>query len=544
MKVTVQIASAVLVAAAMTMLAACGGAADNGAKESSAAAPGSAEPRYGGTAIVGTFAEPILLNDAYLTDESSREVTDLVFARLMRSNERLEVEPDLAESQPEVSADGTVWTYRLRAGVTFHDGVPLTADDVVFTFRIFKDPRYTGPRTNEFATMSSVEAVDDYTVRFTLSEPDARFATIVTDYGILPKHLLGNVPIAELGDYREFNEHPVGAGPFKFVSWARGQNLALEAFDDYFDGRPYLDRVMFRFVANQSAGVLLLETGELDYLRVPESEVVTVEGMPHVTLHSTPQLAYTYIGWNLRNPLFVDRRVRQALTHAVDRQAFVDTILDGHGQVADSPATPLIAWAYSDDVPKFPYDPARARALLAEAGWSPGPDGVLQKDGRRFSFTLLTNDGNVVRRDLGVIAQQYLAEVGVEVKPAQLEWGAFLARITAPNSDFDAVILGWNLDLDPNPTSLWHSREIAQGLNRSAFSNARVDELADRNTSVLDQSERGAMLKEIYRIIAEEQPYMFLYYPDQVVGVRSDVHGFVQHARSEMYSVRRWWLDR
>jgi peptide/nickel transport system substrate-binding protein len=530
------------VASVLLALAGCDGSGGDGAAAASAK-PASSEPRYGGRVIIGAFAEPVSSNDLFASDAYSRELAALVFTRLMRMNERLEMEPELAEAPPDVSADGKVFTYHLHHGVKFHDGVELTARDVVFTYRIFKHPDYTGPRASQFSALSDVEAVDDYTVRFTLSEPDARFPANVR-YGILPKHLLDKVPVASLGDDRDFNDHPIGAGPFKLVDWTHGQTLTLEANPDYFGGRPYLDGVIYRFIANQSAGVLLLQTGEVDYLlSLPESEAQTVGEMPHVTLLGTLQHGYVYIGWNLRNPLFADKRVRQALAHAVDRQEFVDTILAGHGRVADSPASPVVDWAYPDDLPTFPYDPARAKALLAEAGWSPGPDGVLRKDGRRFSFMLLTNDGNEVRRDLGVIVQQQLAKVGVEVKPAQMEWGAFLDRVQPPRSDFDALILGWNLGNAVDPSN-WHSREIAQGLNYGGFSNARVDELVDRSIREVDRTERAATIKEIYRIVADEQPDLFVYNPEKLAALRSDVRGFVLHPRDYIYAPEKWWLDR
>jgi peptide/nickel transport system substrate-binding protein len=531
---------AAAVVAALLTLAGCGG---GGASATSTPKPASSEPRYGGTVVLGAGGEPVNLTPWYESDSASNDVQQLVFAGLMKSNERLEVEPDVAAAPPEVSADGKIWTYRLRHGVKFHDGVELTAADVVYTFGVVKSPDYTGPRAGSVNTLERVEALDDYTVQFTLSEPDARWATRAVAK-ILPKHLLEQVPIAELGNYRQFSEHPIGAGPFKFGEWKRGQNLTLEAFDDYFEGRPYLDRVIFRYVANQSAAMLLLQTGDIDHMIVPAAEVDTAQQMPGVTLHHTLQLAYNYIGWNLRRPLFADKRVRQALAHAFNRQEYIDTMLGGRGQVANSPTSPLMAWAYTDDVPKFPYDPARAKALLAQAGWSPGPDGILQKDGQRFSFTMLYNEGSDTRRDLGVIAQQYLHEVGVEVKPAQMEWGAFLARISPPRFDFDAIILSWNLGLDPDPEAIWHSREIEKGLNNIAFSNARVDEIADRNIHVLDRAERAAMLKEAYRIIAEEQPYLFINYPERFVALRSDVRGFVQHPRLDTYGINKWWLDR
>ncbi len=536
------VAAVLLATLVASLLAACGQpTAEPGPNGTTA--PPSTEPRYGGNLIIGTIGEPVLLNDAYSQDTASGAVTELVFAGLVTYDEHLEPKPLLAMALPEVSPDGLVWTFHLRPGVQFHDGVELTARDVVFTYQVFKHPDYTGPRAGSFRALSQVEAVDDETVRFTLTEPDATFMSTM-DYGILPQHLLADVPIAELGDYRAFNEHPIGAGPFKFGSWARGQNLVLEAFDDYFGGRPYLDRITFRFVANQSTAVLLLETGEIDDMIVPITEVRTVEQIPHVVLHSTLELRYDFIGWNLRNPLFADRRVRQALAHAIDRQEIVDTLLEGHAEIANAPTSPLMAWAYTDDVPKFPYDPERARALLAEAGWSLGSDGILQKDGNRFAFTILSNDGNVVRRDLGVIAQQYLRAVGIEVSVVQLEWGAFLDRIQPPRNDFDAFILAWAMGTDPDPSPIWHSREIAQGLNNIGFSNARVDELADRSVRLLARDERAAVLKDIWRVIAEEQPYVFLFYPQQFIALRDDVRGFVHHPRIETYGAEKWWLDR
>jgi peptide/nickel transport system substrate-binding protein len=532
-------ARSVLLAVVIAMLAACGGTT-----RAPAGGAGATEPQYGGTVILARFAEPVLFNSLYSQDTASSDIEQLIFAYLMYPDETLEMVPHLAADYPEVSANGTVWTFRLRPDVRFHDGMPLTAHDVAFTYRVLTHPDYTGPHAARIRTLARAEAVGDHEVRFTFSEPDARFLTVAGEFGILPQHLLEHVPVAELGDYRAFNvQAPIGAGPFRFRSWTRGQNLVLEANEDYFEGRPYLDGITFRFVTDQSAGVLLLETGAVDQVIVPITEVATVERMRHVTLHQTLSLRYDYIGWNLRNPLFQDRRVRQALTHAIDREEIVDTLMEGQAVVAHAPVSPL-SWAYNDDVPVFPYDPDRARALLAEAGWRPGPDGILQRDGRRFSFQILTNDGNVARRDLGVIVQQYLRAVGIELRPAQMEWGAFLDRILPPNYNFDALVLAWGLAIDPEPSAIWHSREIEQGLNNISFRHRRVDELADRNIRVMDQAERAAMLREVWQIIAEEQPYTFLFYPKQFVGLKSDVRGFVHHPRLDTYGMHEWWLDR
>jgi peptide/nickel transport system substrate-binding protein len=538
------LSSCIFVCVALFLTACGSGDGEAGTPTAAVTTAVSSEPRYGGNFIFGISVEPQTFNGLYISDTASLNIANMIFVNLMQPNERLEMVPRLAAGEPEISADGTVWTLRLRRGVKFHDGVELTAADVAFTYGALIDPAYASPRAGAFQTLTRVAALDDYTVQFTLSEPNARFGTLLV-YPILPKHLLEHVPPRELAEYREFNvDRPIGAGPFRFGSWVRGQTLVLEAFEDHFDGRPYLDRFTFRFVPNSSAGVLLLETGEIDEFLVPVTDVPTVERMPHVTLHGRLAPGYAHIGWNLRNPLFADRRVRQALTHAIDREEVIAAVLGGHARVAHAPVSPLVEWAYTDDVPQFPYDPDKARALLAAAGWVPGPRGILEKDGRPFSFKLLTTPGLAGSTDLAVIVQQYLREVGVEVEPEQLEFGAYLRRYRPPSFDFDAYVGQWSLAVDPDPSQLWHSREIAAGQNYLGFRNARVDELADRNWRLLDRAERAAVLHEVWRIIAEEQPSTFLYYPQQFFGLKSDVRGFVNNPQLGIYEPHKYWLDR
>jgi peptide/nickel transport system substrate-binding protein len=527
---------------ASALAAACGGASSG--EENVAAEPaGSAEPRFGGNIVVGVASEPDTLNPLFIKDVLTRAVTKLVHAALLYPDEHNEMIPLLAASAPEPSAGGSVWTVRLREGVTFHDGMPLTAADVVFTYSVASHPDFAGMYT-QMRVLARAEAVDDLTVRFTLTEPSARFPTLL-DLDILPKHLLEHVPVKELAEYRAYNvERPIGAGPFKLVRWTAGQSLEFEAFDGYFEGRPYVDRATVRVVSNSGAGVLLLAAGEIDVFGLPQNELATVEAMRPVEVHATPMLNFHHIAWNLRNPLFMDRRVRQALTHAIDREAIVDALLGGRGAVAHAPIPPLIAWAYTDDVPKFPYDPVRARQLLLEAGWTPGADEILQRGGERFAFELLTSENSTIQRDASVIVQQYLREVGIEVRVTQLELSSLIARVDPPRFEFDAYLLGMNVITDPDPRLLWHSGEIAEGLNNIAFRHARVDKLAEINTRVMDRAERAAVLKEVWQILAEEQPYTFLFFPESLYGVRADVHGFKAHPRLITHRMNEWWLDR
>ncbi|WP_332629823.1 peptide-binding protein [Halalkalibacter flavus] len=538
-----------LALAFMLVLAACGGNDDAPAEDPADepteetdedAAEG--EAAAGGSVILGTSGEPVTFNPLYSQDTASADVIDLIHASLLESDENLELIPMIATDLPEISEDGLEYTFTLNEGVLFHDGEELTAEDVKFTYDIFKNEDYTGPRAGDFTELESVEVIDEYTVTFTLNEVDASFITRHT-YGILPKHILEDVPVADLEEHMEYNRNnPVGAGPFEFVEYQDGQYIELVAFEDYFAGRPNLDKVTFRVFADTNAELLAFETGEIDWMILPATELATAETYDHGRISSVLALRYDYIGWNNDRAPFDDVRVRQALTMAIDRQLIVDEIMDGRGEVAHAPASPL-SWAYPDGVTEFDYDPEGALELLAEAGWEPGADGILEKDGEKFSFEILSNDGNVIRRDIGVIVQQMLAEIGVEAQPRQMEWGAFLDQINPPNYDFDAVVLAWALALDPDPTAIWHSREIENGLNNISYRNDRVDELAGGNKRIIDQDERAAVIGEIYEILAEEQPYTFLYYPEQHILLNNRVEGFTHHPRVNMYKLNEWYVS-
>lgn len=545
-----------MVMALMLVLAACGGSdepastdedpdvedpAEGEGEDGDGEEAASGEPQQGGSIVLSTSGEPVTFNPLYSQDSASADVIDLVHASLLQTDEELNLIPYLATDLPEISEDGLEYTYTLNEGVLFHDGEELTAEDVKFTHDIFINPDYTGPRAGDFDTLESVEVVDEYTVKFILSEVDASFDTR-SGYGILPKHILEDVPVADLEEHMEYNRNaPIGAGPFEFVEYVDGQYIELVAHEEYFEGRPNLDKLTFRVASDSNAELLMFETGDTDYMILPATEYATAETYDHGRISSTLALRYDYIGWNNDRPLFQDPKVRQALTMAIDRQLIVDEIMDGKGEVAHVPASPL-SWAYPESAPEFNYDPEGAKELLAEAGWEPGADGVLEKDGERFSFEILSNDGNVVRRDIGVIVQQMLGEIGIEVEARQMEWGAFLDQINPPNYDFDAVVLAWGLATDPDPTAIWHSREIENGLNNISYKNDRVDELSDQNKKIIDQDERAAVIAEIYEEIANDQPYTFLYYPEQHVLLSNRVEGFTHHPRVNMYKVNEWYI--
>lgn len=502
------------------------------------------EPKQGGNIILGSIGSPTIFNPYYSTDVPSSEISGFLYNGLLSFNKELEPFGDLA-TEWVTSEDGLTWSFKLREGVKWHDGEDFTADDVVFSYNIPRHADYSGPRASSFEKITEITKIDDYTVNITLSEPYAPF-TGTLSYGILPEHILGDVPIAELGEHAFNTKNPIGTGPFKFVEWKDGQYVKVEAFEGYYEGRPYLDTVTYKIVPDQNALMAQFAAGDVHHISVPSDQLSTANqwvSQGKAELISGPSLGYTYLGYNQLNPLFQDVKVRQALTHALNRQAIIDGVLKGDGSIINAPVSNL-SWAYTDKIPGFDYDVEKAKKMLADAGWKDTDgDGILDKDGQKFEFTIKTNQGNAAREKIAVVAQEMFKEVGVKANVSIVEWSAFIEQITAPNWDFDAVILGWSLSVDPDPTNLWHSREREKGLNFVHYSNTAMDELMEANTKILDFEERKAVLQEIFTGIAADQPYSFLYYPNAHAAIPTNLKGKVYAPGASFYEINKWYFD-
>ncbi|MGY3717567.1 peptide-binding protein [Sutcliffiella cohnii] len=500
------------------------------------------EPVYGGNLVLGSTGSPTLFNGYYSSDTASSAIEGFIFDSLLGSDTGFEPTLSMAKDWQQ-SDDFMVHTFELKDGLKFHDGEPVTAEDVVFSLSIPLHEDYDGPRKGYFEGIESIEATDENTIVVTLNKvkPDIH---ITFGFPILPKHILGDVPVAELGEHEFNTKNPVGSGPFVFDEWADGQYVRVKAFDDYHEGRPYLDTLTYKIVPDADGLLTQLATGDIDFYTVPASDYHTVlewEEAGDLKIASGLALSYTFLGYNLRNDLFKEKEVRQALTHAIDREAIVASIMAGDGEVAHVPESPL-SWAYDENVPKFDYDVDKAKQMLEEAGWTPGADGILEKDGQKFSFSLKTNQGNKIREDIAVVVQEQFAQIGIEVKPEIMEWSAFLADVNPPAWNFDAIILGWSLGIDPDPSGIFHSKEIEEGLNFVAYSNPEADELMDLNMSTMDRDERAEYIKQANAMIAEDQPYTFLYYPNAHRAMPVNLEGFEFHAKNEFYNIHKWWL--
>jgi len=538
-------------------LAACGGnnaapednnkGNDNGGNEPTEEPEKSGEPVDGGDLIIGAGGSPTLFNSLYSEDASSSDIEGFVFDSLVGSDLEFNPTEDAMAESIEESEDGLTYTAKLREGIKFHDGEPLTADDVVFTYSIPLSDDYDGPRKSYFEALESVEKVDELTVKFHLKQVDVQFPVVGLGFGILPKHILGDVPIGELGDHPFNTKSPIGSGPFKFVEWKDGEYVKVEAFDDFYKGRPHLDTITYKIVTDPNAMLTQLQNRDIDFWAgVPQSDIETVEGFADsigIKLESGTALAYTFLGYNQQNELFKDKKVRQALSHAIDRESIVNTIMEGRGQVADVPESPL-SWAYNPDVPKFNYDPEKAKEMLAEAGWKPGADGILEKDGKKFSFEIKTNQDNKIRTDITVLLQDQFKEIGIEATPKVMEFSALIADITAPAWKYDALVLGWSLGTDPDPSGIFHSKEIENGFNFVHYVNPELDKLMDAQLQERDKEKRKEQIGEIQKQIAEDQPYTFLYYPEEFRAMPAELKGYEFHAKNPLYHAENWWFDK
>jgi len=400
--------------------------------------------------------------------------------------------------------------FTLRDGVRWHDGAPFTSADVAFTCKAILNEKVASPRRSDFDLVESVETPDPQTVVVRYKKP---FSPALLSWmgAILPEHLLGKLDPSKWPEV--YNRKPVGTGPFKFGSWKTNEFIRLVRNPDYFLGSPWLDSVVFRVLPDPLTLQLAFQTKQVDFWNVDPWAVKSFEKDPRFDLFSAPGQAYNYIGWNLRRPLFQDLKVRQALAQAVNVPQMIKYIIYGRGVQSTGIFTPQM-WFFDPSVKPLPYDPATARRLLDEAGWKVGPDGIRVKDGKRFSFTLLANNGNEVRRDIATLVQDDLKQVGIEVKVEIYEWAVLLKRFVS-KGEFDAIVLGWGLGYDFDQYGIWHSSQThPEELNFIGYANPEADRLLTDLRQEYARPEIIRLAGKLQQVIYADQPYLFLFVPE------------------------------
>jgi len=414
-----------------------------------------------------------------------------------------------------------VITFHLREGVRFHDGHPLTAEDVRFTYEAIINPKSLSPRVPDYEPVKAVEAVDPLTVRVVYKRLYSP-ALGTWAMGILPEHLLNDKALEQEALRRgrdpakfgirqsEFNRRPVGSGPFVFEEWRSDQFIFLTAFENYWEGAPNYKRYLFRIIPDILTQEMEFYAGTVDSYGVQPHQVERLGADKRYQSFSGTAFGYTYIGYNMRRSPFEDARVRRALGMAIDVDKIIEFVLYGQGERITGPFVKQTDY-YNTSIKPLSYDPEGALKLLSDAGWQRGKDGRLEKDGKKLQFTLITNSGNDLRKAALAVAQDAWKRIGVDVRTDVVEWSVFIQeRIN--KLDFDAVILGWQMGIEPDLYQIWHSSQVdANRLNFVGFKNSEADDLIVRIRQEYDHSKQVEYCHRLHEIIAEEQPYTFLY---------------------------------
>jgi peptide/nickel transport system substrate-binding protein len=452
------------------------------------------------TLVMIIESSPTNLDPRVGQDAQSQRIYSLIFDDLLSRGDNLDVAPGLAERW-EVT-DPLTYTFHLHSGVKFHDGRPLTSRDVKWTFDSLLTGKIRSTKTAAYRFVDHIDALDDFTVIFHMKEPDAALLWNISD---------GAIGIVPYGSGNEMTMHPIGSGPFRFVSAETDKEVIVERNDNYWGEKPKLARVRFAIVPDATTRALELRKGSGDAAinALTPDTVLTLERDPAIAVERAPGTVLGYLGFNLRDPILKDVRVRQAIAYALDRRPMIEYLWRGNAQPARS-ILPAQSWAYNGDVPPYNHNPAKAEALLDAAGY-PAVNGV------RFHITMKTSTDENTRLMVAVMQQQ-LREVGIALDIRSFEFATFFSDVT--HGAFQLYGLRWiggNEDPDIFTLCFHSSRFPPNGANRGYYSNPRVDALIDQGRREVDPAKRKPIYAELQRILAEELPYIDLWYLDNVL---------------------------
>lgn len=518
------------------------------------AARSAAQQDGGSQVVIGAWTEPAtLLSGAPVTGAVYQQIQRIIANGLTKLGyPNFEVQPDLAESW-QVSDDALVYTFTLRSGVKWQDGQPFTAADVKFTFDLVSHPDWPGAldsyfnaiqgakehKAGEATEVTGVTVVDDTHVQFTLTQPDTLFlSSALSRQRILPKHILEQLAPADI-EKSDFARKPVYTGAYIVDEWRPGESITFRAFSDHFGGKPGIDTLIARFIPDPATAIAELQTGNLQIGVVNPDQFPSFQGDSSFTTQELPGLRVVYIQFDLTNPLFGDPKVRQAISHSVDRATVIQALYLGKGEPATS-FIPSLAWIYNPDVPTYPFDVDKAGALLTEAGWNPGDDGVrANANGDRLSFTLTVPTVNL--QD-GLALQPFLQAIGVEV--AIDEQGA--GEVTGPLKvgEYQAAISAWNnFIIDPR-ADLQRNFQNPRPTDGTGYKNDEVDSLFVQARAALDQETEKQLYFQIQDLIETDTPLAYLWRQQDLVVVHQSLTVPQVTTISELYArIPEWTVN-
>ena len=524
----------------MFLLLACCGRdsaheASKGTQEVQGVGPGT-EPVAGGTAVIALYAEPDGLNSLLKTSIVAGIVLAEIGDTLTEMGEDLTMGPSIASSW-QLAPDSLSIAYQLRPWV-WEDGQSLTAYDVAASFSLFKDERVASPLRGFFSQVLRAVPLDSATIRYEFERPIGS-PLVRTTHAILPAHLITRLDPGQVRTW-PLNSKPLSSGPFRLERWDRKRQLTLVANDNYPGVHARLERVILRVIPEESARVIALETGEVDFLcPLPRTAARRLKSSGKVRVEMVHGRIFYYLVWNFQRTLFSDLRVRKALSLALDRERMIETLLLGYGMPANSPIPPVM-WNHHEGLAPDRRDLGLARRLLAEAGWrDEDGDGILEKDGRPFRFEILLRHGDPVREDGVMIMRENLLEVGVVIEPRTMEHAGCLAKLRG--SDFEAYFGQFNANLFGDPSGLIRSTAHDE-FNFGGYANQQVDALLDQALAQTDREEALPYWLRLQEVLHEDPPAAILFYPETLVGISDRLQDVRPHLLSPLNNLAEWWI--
>lgn len=465
---------------------------------------------FASTLNLSITSSPSRLNPIIASDSASSEITQWLFNGLLKYDKEGNIVTDLAESFYFKTPTNLI--FKLKKGIKWHDGVEFTADDVIFTYEKIMDKNIYTPRKSNYKEVKSVKKIDRYTIEVDYKRPYFK-ALVIWMIEIIPKHLLENEKNL-MSSF--FDRKPIGTGPYKIKEFKTGEDIELFANNDYFEGKPKIEKIHYKFIPDPNTSFLMLKQKQLDLGGLSPLQIdrqISNNFKKDFKIIEKPSFSYDYLGFNLKNEKFKNPKIREALSLGINRQELVDILFFGHGEVCKGPFLPG-SFAYNENVKPKKQDLKKAKQLLKESGYD---------ENNPFSFEIVTSTGGDTRINAAQIIQYQLSKIGVKVNIRVMEWQAFLNTVVHPRK-FESVLLGWSLALMPDAYPLWHSdSDVLGGFNLVGYHNKEVDKLIEEGSSIVDMKELAKIYKKLFTLISNDNPYLFLYIPNSITVVNSKI---------------------
>ena len=482
---------------------------------------------YGSTLNLSISSNPSRINPILATDSASSEIADWIFSSLFKYDKDGNVVCDLAKSYK--FENNTTLIVKLKQNILWHDNVKFSADDIKFTYDTIKNPKIYTPLTSSFDKVKSVEILDKYSLKINYEKPYFK-ALEIWMVGVLPKHILQNEKDLMTSS---FNKHPIGTGPYKLKELKISKDIILEVNKNYYAGVPKIEKIAYKFIPDPTTSFYMLKQSQLDLGGLTPIQIdrqLNDDFKNKFNIFERASFGYTYMGFNLKSTKFKNKKIREAISLAIDKQEMVDILFFGHAKVCNGPFLPG-TFAFNKKIKIQKQNIKKAKQILQSLGYSKQ---------NPFKFTLITNANNSIRVNAAQIIQYQLAKADIKMKIRVMEWQAFLNRVVLPKK-FDAILLGWGLSLMPDARSIWHSKSAKKGgFNLVNYSNKTVDKLIEQGETTIDKTKLGTIYKNLFRLIANDLPYIFLYIPNSITAVNKNIKNVNPAIIGITYNENEW----